>query len=77
MLTDHSVINIKGYLNAYLKFGHSSLRKLVCTKPGSRQPTVRAGSPEEYQNNPSLCKKSKVRYYPQSLVHNIHFQRNK
>lgn len=59
MPTDHSVINIKGYLNAYLKFGHSSLRKLVCTKPGSRQPTVRAGSPEEYQNNPHYARNLK------------------
>ena len=29
--------------DAYTKFGHKSFKKLVCTKPGSRQPTVHAG----------------------------------
>ena len=43
----HCVININGYLKAYTKFGHRFLRKLVCMKPGSRQPTVRAGEPAE------------------------------
>jgi hypothetical protein len=30
----------------YMKLGHKSLRKLVCMKPGSRQPTVLAGGPD-------------------------------
>ena len=30
----------------YMKLGHKSLRKLVCMKPGSRQPTVLAGEPD-------------------------------
>lgn len=32
-------------LGTYIVFGHKSFRKLVCIKPGSRQPTVRAGEP--------------------------------
>ena len=30
----------------YKTLGHKSLRKLVCMKPGSRQPTVLAGGPD-------------------------------
>jgi hypothetical protein len=30
----------------YMELGHKSLRKLVCMKPGSRQPTVLAGGPD-------------------------------
>lgn len=37
----------KGWVKfSYKRLGHKSLRKLVCMKPGSRQPTVLAGGPE-------------------------------
>jgi hypothetical protein len=33
----------------YSLFGHKSVRKAVCMKPGSLQPTDRAGSPAQVQ----------------------------
>jgi len=41
---------INEYLNAYTKFGQRFFRKLVCMKPGSRHPTVRAGEPASENN---------------------------
>lgn len=35
------------FLKAYMVLGHRSSKKLVCIKPGSRHPTVRAGAPAE------------------------------
>lgn len=34
-------------METYTVFGHKSFKKLVCMKPGSRQPTVRAGEPTD------------------------------
>ena len=38
-------------LKTYTLFGHKFVKKLVCVKPGSCQPTVRAGAPTKVQIN--------------------------
>jgi len=51
------------YLNAYTKFGQRFFRKLVCMKPGSRQPTVRAGEPASENNQ-----RTTLQSYTKSLL---------
>lgn len=50
MVTNYGLYISQIMLGTHKVFGHKSLRKLVCMKPGSRQPTVRAGDPISQEN---------------------------
>lgn len=62
MVANYGDLCLSNHLGTYTVLGHKSLRKLVCMKPGSRQPTVRAGDP--------ISKGSFVRYH--NHMFNLH-----